>query len=278
MFPATVVRASDFSQAMTNGLDPMQFDRIMIAEGDSWMDVSGWANGSLPDFLMFSDRVLIIKTARFGTTVRRMDECLRSGWLNGFINDRGINFRYAAILFSGGGNDFIDAALETRVGGGILADFNGAPPPSTVDECLRASAITQLVSFLNLNFDHIHSVIRSSRLAKATPIFLNLYDQPTVRDAPALPGGKSWLFESFRRHNIPDPLRQDLANKIFGLVQSTVQQWAIGHSNVQIVPTFGTLTPSTPGTSGSSNDWLNEIHPNTTGWKKLASVWQTTIK
>ena len=44
------------------------------------------------------------------------------------------------------------------------------------------------------------------------------------------------------------------------------------------VPTDGVLTPSTAGTTGSDADWLNEIHPNASGWRKLAKVWHAKLK
>ena len=39
------------------------------------------------------------------------------------------------------------------------------------------------------------------------------------------------------------------------------------------VPTTGVLTAAPPASSGSRGDWANEIHPNKSGWKKLAKVW-----
>jgi hypothetical protein len=34
-----------------------------------------------------------------------------------------------------------------------------------------------------------------------------------------------------------------------------------------------TLIPAAAGTTGDSNDWDNEIHPNHGGYKKLAATW-----
>jgi hypothetical protein len=38
-----------------------------------------------------------------------------------------------------------------------------------------------------------------------------------------------------------------------------------------------TLIPAAPGTTGDSNDWDNEIHPNRSGYKKLAATWATEV-
>jgi hypothetical protein len=278
MIKATVVRASEFDRAINAGLNPSGFSRIMIAEGDSWMDVSGPVNPSLPDFLQFPDSVLIIKTAQFGSTLGHIGECLTTGWLNGFINDRGMNLKYAAILFSAGGNDYIDAALQADVGAGLLVDYqNTNTTPANIDQCFRLGAIAQMTDYLNQNFAQIRDLIRTSRHASNTPIFLNMYDVPTVRDAPALPFLQSWLYQSFVRHNIPPIMHQALADKIFKTLQSTITGWAAGGALIKIVPTVGALTPAVANTKASSNDWLNEIHPNGSGWKKLAKIWQDNL-
>ena len=38
-----------------------------------------------------------------------------------------------------------------------------------------------------------------------------------------------------------------------------------------------TLIPAAAGTTGDSNDWDNEIHPNRGGYKKLADTWAVEI-
>jgi hypothetical protein len=37
------------------------------------------------------------------------------------------------------------------------------------------------------------------------------------------------------------------------------------------------LVPADPDKSGPSGDWLNEIHPNKSGWIKLARAWQQKL-
>jgi lysophospholipase L1-like esterase len=38
-----------------------------------------------------------------------------------------------------------------------------------------------------------------------------------------------------------------------------------------------TIVPSVPGSTGDSNDWENEIHPNRGGYRKLAATWADEI-
>lgn len=37
------------------------------------------------------------------------------------------------------------------------------------------------------------------------------------------------------------------------------------------------LLPAAAGSTGSSGDWLNEIHPNKSGWTRLAQAWQKEL-
>jgi len=37
------------------------------------------------------------------------------------------------------------------------------------------------------------------------------------------------------------------------------------------------LVPADADATGSSGDWLNEIHPNVSGGEKLAAVWQQSL-
>ena len=97
-------------------------------------------------------------------------------------------------------------------------------------------------------------------------------------DPPAFPGGRAWLFEAYRKNAIPPQLWPDLTGAIFAQVQHAVPGWAAGRDDLHCVPTSGTLDAADPAATGSSGDWLNEIHPNAAGWEKLAGVWQKAIR
>jgi lysophospholipase L1-like esterase len=44
------------------------------------------------------------------------------------------------------------------------------------------------------------------------------------------------------------------------------------------VDTLGTLTPALAGSPGQSNDWENEIHPTSAGYRLLAAKWKPVIE
>lgn len=275
-----VIYSNEFDGHRENGLLPQRFKYRFLAEGDSWMDRSSMFETSLLQQLAQSmdaggDEVLIINLAMFGDTMRRIGDCAGGDfamWLR-----TQFNWDFDAVLLSAGGNDFIDAARDPGPGQGILKDLATSPVPATGHECIRQDAVATLVAtYLDPNFSRIHDVVQGTRHADV-PIFLNNYDTPTARNAPAFPGGRSWLFDAYTKNSIPTALWPDLTDSIFNDVQTTIASWATGRPNVFTVPTDGNLIPARPLDPASSNDWLNEIHPNQSGWKKLAVVWREAI-
>ncbi|WP_169458031.1 hypothetical protein [Ottowia thiooxydans] len=184
-------------------------------------------------------------------------------------------FAYTGILFSAGGNDFIDAALDPGPGQGVLRNMSGLPLPTDGYDCVNHQAVAALIDeYLNPNFDTIYKAVRSSSRNASTPIFLNSYDTPTARNAPALRGiSGPWLYAAYQKNHIHERLWPSLTEGLFKEIQRTIQGWCIGRIGVYAVPTTGILTPAKPGTSGSREDWANEIHPNKSGWKKQSRIW-----
>jgi hypothetical protein len=271
----------DFESAVDQGLAPEQFKYRFLVEGDSWMDRSSLVQASLPLALAkaFDDAgesALFINLSMFGDTMRHISDCLNDEFFQ-WINTP-LAWKFDALLFSAGGNDFIDAARGPDPGQGILRLVTPAAPAHTADDCFRPDAVGTLVTqFLDPNFAKFYDTVRGSR-HDDIPIFLNSYDVPTARNAPAIPGRKAWLFEAYRKNNTPPDLWQEVTERIFVDVEAAVEGWTQGRTTIFRVPTVGTLTPAAKGTTGSSGDWLNEIHPNRGGWAKLAKVWRSEIR
>jgi hypothetical protein len=276
-----VIYANEFDGHLNNGLAPQFFKYRILAEGDSWMDRSAMFHTSLlqklaPKMDAAGDDVLIINLSRFGDTMRRMGDCA-DGEFRLWINTA-FAWKFDAVLLSAGGNDFIDAARDPDAGKGILKNLAGAPVPAVGRDCLDRAAVSTLVgTYLAPSFAALYAEVQASRHA-GVPIFLNLYDTPVASNAPAFPGGRAWLYEAYRKNAIPPQLWPDLTGAIFAEVQSAMAGWASGRADLHCVPTTGTLVAADPAATGSSGDWLNEIHPNASGWEKLAGVWHAAIK
>lgn len=277
-----VMYGNEYFGQIDNGLTPAHFKYRFLVEGDSWMDRSSMFHTSLlqclaPEFDAEHEDAMFVNVSMFGDTMRRMGGQATedfSSWLN---DDLGWTFD--AVLLSAGGNDFIDAARDPAPGQGILKDFAANSMLASGHDCIDRNAVGELVTrWLDPNFKRLYETVRNSRFHADTPIFLNNYDTPTARNAPAFRGGKAWLYEAFKKNSIPESFWPDLTDSIFNDVQTSVAGWTFGRDKVFTVPTDGVLTPSAAGTTGSDGDWLNEIHPNASGWHKLAKVWHAKLK
>jgi len=254
------------------------FQRTYLAEGDSWMDVSAWNQGSLPEYLARDfnrdgKNNLIVNIATSGHTLTRIVDMMNDDlvwWLE--------QYDYAGILFSAGGNDFIDAALDPAPGQGLLVDCRSIAPPADAPSCIRPAALAHLIAYLNTNFGAIHQAVRNSHRNPAATIYLNCYDTATARDAPAIRNlSGPWLSTAYVKNGIPRSLWPDLTALLFARIKETIQGWAAGHTGVQLVATTGLLTPADPASTGDSGDWVNEIHPNPSGWRKQAKAWRAML-
>jgi hypothetical protein len=271
-----VVKPLDFQRVIVDqGLGPTDFKYVFLAEGDSWMDRSAVLQGSVPDFLGFlmdarDEPVLIINLAMFGDELRRIGTVQRRDfayWLR--------QFQYDAVLFSAGGNDFIDAARDPDPGQGLLHSFVAGPAPTEAEACIDRDAVQALrTRYLTPCFTAIHDLVQASRNA-GVPILVNGYDVPVARNAPAV--RKAWLYEAYVKNGIPRELWPGVTRAIFDSITDELTSWTVGRPDVVLVPTRGVLTPADPDSPGDSGDWVNEIHPNRHGWEKLAAVWADTF-
>lgn len=250
------------------------FGRTFLAEGDSWMDASAWNQGSLPEFLAreynnLGRTNLVLNISTSGHTLTRIVDMMNDDfiwWLN--------QQQYDAILFSAGGNDFIDAARDAPPGQGLLHDMRGKPVPANAYDCVRPGALQDLKAYLDSNFEAIYQVLRQSDKNAATPMYLNGYDTPVARDAPAFRNFSGpWLYTAYRSNGIDPSLWEALTEGIFEDIKNTIQGWTVGRSGVFAVDTTGRLDRADPNATGESADWVNEIHPNKTGWKKQVPAW-----
>lgn len=255
------------------------FAKTYLAEGDSWMDASAAVLGSLPYFLTqeFNKRGktnLIINISTAGQSLQRIEKTMQGDyvwWLK--------QLPYDGILFSAAGNDFIDAARDSDAGKGLLRNMAGEPLSADGYECVRKKALEDLTKYLNINFESMYKVLRASTKNSAAPMYLNCYDTPTARNAPAIPGLVGpWLYKAYVKNGIDPLLWPSLTQGLFKDIKAVVEGWSSGRTGVKEVPTTNSLTVAAPNTKGSEADWKNEIHPNSKGWRKQAAIWADLLE
>jgi lysophospholipase L1-like esterase len=242
------------------------------------MDASAWNQGSLPEFLAreynnLGRTNLILNISTSGHTLTRIVDMMNADfvwWLN--------QQTYDGILFSAGGNDFIDAARDAPPGQGLLHDMHGKPVPTSAYDCVRQDALKVLRAYLNDNFGAIYLALRNSKKNAATSMYLNCYDTPVARDAPAFRNfAGPWLYTAYQKNGIDASIWEGLTEAIFKDIKDTIQGWTIGRTNVVAVNTSGRLDKADPNATGDSFDWINEIHPNKSGWKKQVPAWLAVL-
>jgi lysophospholipase L1-like esterase len=278
-FVADVVPSNEWGTEATAYIFPEQYTRRLLVEGDSWMHLSSAFTDSLPKYLTFKNKTtLVVNCANSGDELTKIVDCLKNGDFLGWLTDTA-PVQFDGILLSFGGNDFIAAARDVPAGTGILLDMKGKSPASEL-ECINAVQMAQLITYLDTNWRQLYDAIRSSSRGSDLPLFLNMYAVPVPRDAPAVPGGLSYLHAAFEKNHIPIELRDELAAYLFMTLQNTIRLWASApdFNNVHLVPTDTVaLTPANHSDTGKSGDWMNEIHPSPSGWRKLADAWEDVI-
>ena len=122
----------------------------------------------------------------------------------------------------------------------------------------------------------------ATSLSRGSPAFVHTYDYATPRDAPARFVGAvaiagPWLFKAFAgsgidislQQRIADLLTDGLADALLALDSASAGGKALPAFHV--IDTRDTLVRANPTERGNSNDWINEIHPNLGGYRKIAA-------
>ena len=109
------------------------------------------------------------------------------------------------------------------------------------------------------------------------PIFVHTYAVPVVRPAGTLGAPQGWLYPALLRAGIADALWQPIADRLFAQLRSLLLSLDAGSGSPGALPqlhvfdsaALTTLVPAKPGSTGTSHDWINEIHLTPAGYAKL---------
>ena len=273
--PVVIVRPEQLGFG-DNSVSPSDFGWHMLAEGDSWFSFGSLLGNNLLNKLAFTRSTLITNTARPSDTLAHMADWWRDPAFSILVADGPRSWPFDAILLSGGGNDLIDAVNDRLVGRQLLRLLPAGSDPASPEDCIHPEAWAVFEAYLRANFAMVSQLAAGSPQNAATPIFVHTYDYPTPNDLPAAPGRGPWLLPALKAHGIPQPMHQPLTDHLIDRLAGVVR--TLGHANVHVIDTLGTLTRAAAGATGDSNDWLNEIHPNSRGYGKLAPLWRAAIE
>lgn len=265
--------------------DVNRFDQTFLAQGDSWFSIGHvpfWSTTNLLQQMVLSRHSLAVNCARPGVELAHMtDTSTAQTFLN--LLSGATAWKWSAILFSGGGNDLIDALnadpeadKSVRL---LLRNDEWSSTDSAPQRYLSEDGWKTFTSHM----EDVLSLLLEQRdrkvINRGTPIFLHTYDYVTPRDAPAGPLGP-WLYKALHdSYNVPsvdwNAVSDEFINRLADMWLSLQSKYS--GSNFKVINSRGSLKRADPGTPGVSNDWENEIHPTPHGYSLLAKKWRLSL-
>lgn len=258
--------------------DPSVNKRLILAEGDSWFTIAGIPTSNLLFSMRFKKMTMIVNCAMPGDTIKHISEIEGNHAFRAALSPDG--FKWDLILLSGGGNDLIDAAEKIL----LPRDKRGAKSMSKAKDYCDQGRLNQVVSSVQQGYRRILKLRDSAgSLARNKPIVVHTYDLPTPRNSPArffsIPLLGPWLYTAAVKAEVPEEdwikvsrhLINTLSDGILALQDESKMK------NFHVIETRKTLKMAALGTTGDNGDWLNEIHPNSDGYTKIAKKLEKPI-
>ncbi|MFK7731263.1 MAG: hypothetical protein AB8B48_06540 [Pseudomonadales bacterium] len=168
------------------------------------------------------------------------------------------------IFFSGGGNDLVGRYDMDR----LLRDYKAG---FTAVDCIEHAALERKLQRIELAFSELMEL--RNAYAPNAHVVTHTYDivKPSAVGAELLKFYKvgPWIYPYLLQRGIPEYLHlpisrimlEALASRLHALAESD-----LARKKFLVVDTQGTLRP------GHGSDWLNEIHPSSSGSKRLFKV------
>jgi hypothetical protein len=252
------------------------YSRHYLAEGDSWFSMAALPGGNLLQELRLREPALIVNCAFPGDTLSHMVEWRKNPDFTNLLARKKLAYSWDALLLSAGGNDLIDAALASP---GILRRLDA--PSANAADYIDEPGFALLDSYLRANFQELVDLRDAAGSPnQGIPIVIHTYDFPTPRPAPERLVGVvgvlgPWLHKAFTGHAIPSGVWQELSDLLLRRLHGILT--SLDLPGVRVIDTLGTLDRAATGSTGDSGDWLNEIHANLGGRRKLAAKWAPVL-
>jgi lysophospholipase L1-like esterase len=266
-----------------------QFHSAIMAQGDSWFSVGAFPpqfTSNIPLQLSLSQSAVVVDCARPGHVLQHMTSTTSDAM---FLRQlRGpLARKWHAIMVSGGGNDLIDAVgvpatapAHQRL---LAAPAERPALPSSMDDYISNTGWAVFEAHIGQVFDQLVAE-RNAGQNRRTPMLFHTYAHLVPRPSGAGLGFGPWLQPWLLHYGVPmvdwAALAARLIDKLADLLQRLVarQQAADPTGALQVVDTrAAALVQAGPTDAQEAGDFCNEIHPNPTGYGKLAAVWRAAL-
>lgn len=265
------------------------FERQCLAQGDSWFSI-----GAIPPTL--TTRILselellrstvIVNCAYPGARLRRMVDSMHSPHFRRLLAGRGA-MKWHAILFSGGGNDLIEAAGAPPASAPahrlLRTAAERGPGPLAPADYLSAAGWATFAAHVGAVFEQLID-LRDSGINRTTPFVMHNYARVMPRPAPAGLGFGPWLLPALDAYAVPAADRLAVADELLARLRRLIDELVAARRArnaqcaIHVVDSMSAgVTLADPDTTGVSGDWVNEIHLTRGGYRKCAGAWQPVL-
>jgi hypothetical protein len=259
-----------------------QYERRMLAIGDSWFDkftplFGGGQDMNLLSHLRLTRAALVVDAAKIGRLA--CDYETKKSRKN--IARYAETWDFQAILVSLGGNDII--ATVAKTGLELLKDLatKAIRPTPTQSVAEISGAVKKQLPKVMSCLATILAEIRAGVNAK-TPVVFNTYDYPTARPAPSFVAIDSlafpftrgpWLYPALAALALTiaecEKLVKDVLNQFQVALGQFVDANGGGQAGLYVARSQGVLRPAGYADVGVTGDWADEIHASPAGYDKI---------
>ncbi len=239
---------------------------VLVSEGDSWFQFPLLVREIIDQL---DDDYLIWSVGAAGDTAENIVYG-RAEYLKALKKQKD---DVRGFLFSAAGNDIIGEDPETQnaVLFDMIKDFNG--DPNDVSGHINTTLLEQKMEFLEKAYTKVISDIRAKPEFEALPIFIHGYDYafpyPWGDDDPRNPihaDKNQWLGDPLDKRQIHDQqLRWNIIKFLIDRLYTMMEGLAADsqQTNIWLVDCRGAMP--------DVNDWVDEIHGTSDGFKKVAA-------
>jgi len=269
----------------------------LLAQGDSWFSIAAAklnAHANLLQELVFKQPVVAVNCAGSGEALARMVDLESAPDFVRLLSGPEAPV-WDGVLLSVGGNDLIAAAqtpahtaegqevpLHLRL---LRHQTEWGPPSAGVARYFSEPGWTTYADYLRTNVRHLLT-LRDQGPSAGKPVFMHCYAVPMPRPAGAedlgLGAAGPWLYPTLKAYALPSADWAAISRLMVFHLALLLKSMAADKAQFPGLHVFDStavpLALATPGSSGSSGDWHNEIHLNHSGSFKIARAWSEHIE
>lgn len=265
----------------------------LLAQGDSWFSTAAAklsAHANLLQELVFGAPVAAVNCAGQSDALAHMVDLESAPDFVRLLGSPDAPV-WDGLLLSVGGNDLIAAAkvpahpegqqqeltpLHLRL---LRHQTEWGPPSAGVGRYFSEPGWQTLADYLRGNIRHLLS-LRDQGPSAGKPVFMHCYAVPMPRPAGTAEAGP-WLYPAFKAYAIPAADWAAVSRLMVVHLAQLLKSLAADTENFPGLHVFDStavpLALATPGSTGISGDWHNEIHLNHSGSFKIGRAWSEHI-